>query len=79
MNRPRLAIHIVHQQILPEVYGRREVRLAAAKFGDLLNELHQAVVARSMKVLIRMPCFLQRPTSSRVLLITSGSSPKALR
>lgn len=45
MHRPRLPVHVIHQQILPQIVRGGEVRLAAADFGDLLNEVHQPVVA----------------------------------
>ena len=42
---PRLAVHVVHQQILAQRVGRGEIRLAAADLGHLLHEIHQAVIA----------------------------------
>ena len=45
MDGPRFAIHVVHQQVLPQVVGRGEVRLAAAELRDFLDGLHRAVVA----------------------------------
>ncbi len=39
VDRAGLAVHVVHQQILPERIRRREIRLAAAELGDLLDEL----------------------------------------
>ena len=45
MNRPRLAVHVVHQQVLAQRVGRGEIRFAAAQLGHLLDEIHQAVKA----------------------------------
>src|SRR5690349_17256789 len=45
VDRTCLAIHVVHQQVLPQRVWRGEVRLAAAELGNLLDELHQAVIA----------------------------------
>ena len=39
MDGPRLAVHVVHQQVLAERIGRREVRLAAAHLRHLLDEI----------------------------------------
>ena len=36
---------VVHEQILAEGVGRGEVGLAAAEFGDFLDEVDQAVIA----------------------------------
>src|SRR5258708_24767769 len=44
MNRFRLLVHVVHQHILPERVGRREVRLALADVGHAAHEAHQVVV-----------------------------------
>src|ERR1700737_3594212 len=46
VNRLRLARHVIHQQILAERVGSREVGLAAAHLSYFLNELHQSVVRR---------------------------------
>src|ERR1700677_4860038 len=40
-----LLADIIHQQILAEGIGSGEIGLAAAKFGNFLDEVHQAVVA----------------------------------
>ena len=40
MHRPRLPVHVVHQQILPERVRCREVCLPPAHLGHLLHELH---------------------------------------
>src|SRR5882672_12291261 len=45
MNRLRLLVHVVHQDVLPERVRRREVRLALADVGDAAHEAHQIVVA----------------------------------
>ena len=39
-----LALHVVHQQVLPEGIGSGEVSLAATQLGDFLDGVHQAVV-----------------------------------
>src|ERR1700731_2594451 len=39
VNRARFAIHVIHQQVLPEIVRRREIGFAAADLGDLLNEI----------------------------------------
>ena len=39
MNRARLPVHVIHQQVLPQIVGCREVGLAAAQLGDFLDEL----------------------------------------
>src|SRR5215212_7454652 len=41
-----LPLHEIHQDELPERHRVREVRLPLADGGDLLDELHQAPVAR---------------------------------
>src|SRR5437879_6012335 len=40
MNRPCLAIHVIHQQILPQRVRRRKIRLSTAQLRDLLDEVH---------------------------------------
>ena len=45
MNRLRLFVHIVHQDVLPECVGCREVRLALADRGDAPHETDEIVVA----------------------------------
>ena len=42
MYRPRLAVHVIHQQIQAQRKGRSEVGFAAADLGHLLHEIHQA-------------------------------------
>src|ERR1700728_3173517 len=41
-----LAVHVIHQQILPERMGRCEIRLSPAQLRNLLNKVDQAVIAR---------------------------------
>src|SRR5204863_5556610 len=43
VNSTGLAIHVVHEQILPKCVRRGEIRFAAAEFCHLLNELHQPI------------------------------------
>src|SRR5579859_186255 len=45
MNSFGFSRHVVHQQVLAQGIGRREVGLAAAHLGHFLDELHQAVIA----------------------------------
>ena len=45
MDGPRLAVHVIHQEILPQVVRRGEVRFSAAQLGHLLDELHESVIA----------------------------------
>ncbi len=49
MNGSRLPVHVIHQQILAEVVRSSEVSLAATEFGDLLNEVDEAVIAGEHK------------------------------
>src|ERR1035438_9083316 len=42
---PRFALHVIHEQVLPQGIGRGEVGFAATHLRDFLNEVHQAVVA----------------------------------
>src|SRR5277367_3323557 len=41
VNGPRLAVHIIHEQVLTEIIRRGEVRLAATQLSHLLDEVHQ--------------------------------------
>jgi hypothetical protein len=45
VDRPRLAVHVVHQEVLAQRIGRSEVSLAAAQFRHLLDEVDQPVIA----------------------------------
>ena len=38
-------LEVVHQNVLAEIHGCREVRFAAADLGDLLDEVDEVVVA----------------------------------
>src|SRR5579863_9270345 len=46
MNRLRLLVHVVHQDVLAEGVRRREVRLALTDIGDAPDEADEIVVAR---------------------------------
>src|ERR1700723_2946268 len=45
MNIPGLLLDVIHQQILPQRIRRGEVSLPAAKLGNFLHEMHEAVMA----------------------------------
>src|SRR5579864_7995622 len=39
------ALHVIHQEVLPESVRRSEIGFAAAHFGDFLDEVDEAIVA----------------------------------
>src|SRR5262245_33291849 len=45
VDRPRLLVHVVHQDVLAQRIRRREIGLSAADFRDAANEGDQLVVA----------------------------------
>src|SRR5438270_274104 len=49
VNRARLPVHVVHQQVLTERVRGREIGLPAADLRHLLDEVHQSVIARQHK------------------------------
>src|SRR5271154_2728201 len=51
-----LAADVIHQQILSESVGRREISLAAAKLRHLLHEMDEAIIARQHESIDQDPC-----------------------